>query len=180
VLAFIRCESRFVADAVSHAGAHGLMQLMPGTAVKFGGNGAVSALHDPQYNMSIGQRYIAFLLNTYNGNLVQVPAAYNAGSLRVAGWMNARAGKEDDALEFIESIRISETRYYVKRLLMYQWLYSRRLGEPTPGLDAMTAGNWPIYHPPAQPPAPPPPAAALPAVPAVPATAGTVVSDARY
>jgi hypothetical protein len=93
--------------------------------------------------------------------------------------MNARAGKEDDALEFIESIRISETRYYVKRLLMYQWLYSRRLGEPTLSLDAMTAGNWPIYHPPAQPPAPPPPAAALPAVPAVPA-AGTVVSDARY
>ncbi|HWD27182.1 MAG TPA: lytic transglycosylase domain-containing protein [Rhizomicrobium sp.] len=177
VLAFIRCESRFVADAVSHAGAHGLMQLMPGTAVKFGGNGAVSALHDPQYNMSIGQRYIAFLLNNYNGNLVQVPAAYNAGSLRVAGWMNARAGKEDDALEFIESIRISETRYYVKRLLMYQWLYSRRLGEPTLSLDAMTAGNWPIYHPPAQ---PPPPAAALPAVPAVPAAAGTVVSDARY
>jgi peptidoglycan lytic transglycosylase len=180
VLAFIRCESRFVADAVSHAGAHGLMQLMPGTAVKFGGNGSIEALHDPQYNMSIGQRYIAFLLNTYNGNLVQVPAAYNAGSLRVAGWINARAGKEDDALEFIESIRISETRYYVKRLLMYHWLYSRRLGEPTPTLDAITAGDWPIYHPPAQPSAPPPPPTVEAPLPAVPAAGGTVVSDARY
>jgi len=184
VLAFIRCESRFVADAVSHAGAHGLMQLMPGTAVKFGGNGSVSALHDPEYNMSIGQRYIAFLLNNYNGNLVQVPAAYNAGSLRVAGWVNARAGKEDDALEFIESIRISETRYYVKRLLMYHWLYSRRLGQPTPTLDAMTAGGWPVYHPPAQSSAPPPPPAVeapLPAVsPSASAAVPTVVSDARY
>src|SRR6185437_4404998 len=137
VLAFIRCESRFVADAVSHAGARGLMQLMPDTAAKFGGSGAVSALSDPAYNMSIGQRYIAYLLDNYGGNLVQVPAAYNAGPMRLAGWIDARAGKEDDALEFIESIRITETRLYVKRLLMYHWLYSRRLGEPAPTLDAV-------------------------------------------
>ncbi|MEI9993546.1 MAG: lytic transglycosylase domain-containing protein [Rhizomicrobium sp.] len=176
VLAFIRCESRFVADAVSPAGAHGLMQLMPYTATKFGGNGAVSALHDPTYNMSIGQRYIAYLLDSYGGNLVQVPAAYNAGPMRVAGWINARAGKEDDPLVFIESIRISETRYYVKRLLMYHWLYSRRLGQPTPSLDMTAAGNWPTYRAPAQPPAPRPPAVPADQQPA----ASTVVSDARY
>jgi soluble lytic murein transglycosylase len=174
VLAFIRCESRFVADATSHAGARGLMQLMPFTATKFGGNGAVSALSDPTYNMSIGQRYIAFLLDSYGGNLVQVPAAYNAGEMRLAGWINARAGKEDDALTFIESIRITETRFYVKRLLMYHWLYSRRLGQPTPSLDQVAAGQWPIYHPPAQPPAPRPPAVQPPV------SDNTVVSDARY
>ncbi|HEY0107502.1 MAG TPA: transglycosylase SLT domain-containing protein, partial [Rhizomicrobium sp.] len=114
VLAFIRCETRFVPDAVSKAGARGLMQLMPGTAAKFGGNGAVEALSDPTYNMSIGQRYVAYLLDNYGGNLVQVSAEYNAGPMRLAQWINARAGKEDDALAFIESIGISETRYYVK------------------------------------------------------------------
>ena len=174
VLAFIRCESRFMPEAVSSAGARGLMQLMPSTATKFGGNGAVSALSDPTYNMSIGQRYIAYLLDTYNGNLVQVPAAYNAGPLRLAGWINARAGKEDDALEFIESIRITETRFYVKRLLMYHWLYSRRLGEPTPTLDETVAGQWPIYRAPAQPPAPRPPAVTPPP------PDNQVISDARY
>ena len=174
VLAFIRCESRFVADAVSPAGARGLMQLEPYTAVKFGGNGAVSALSDPTYNMSIGQRYIAYLLDSYGGNLIQVPAAYNAGPMRLAGWINARAGKEDDALEFIESIRITETRFYVKRLLMYHWLYSRRLGQPTPTLEQTIAGQWPIYRAPTQPPAPKPPAVTPP----TPDT--TVVSDARY
>jgi soluble lytic murein transglycosylase len=173
VLAFVRCESRFIPEAVSPAGARGLMQLMPATAAKFGGNGAISALNDPTYNMSIGQRYIAYLLDTYGGNLVQVPAVYNAGPLRLAQWINARAGKEDDALEFIESIGISETRFYVKRLLMYHWLYSRRLGQPTPTLGQTAAGQWPVYHAPTQPPAPRPPAV-------MPPQDNQVISDARY
>jgi len=129
VLAFTRAESRFMADALSRAGARGLMQLMPSAAVKFGGAGAVASLNDPSYNMSLGQRYLAVLLDSYGGNLVYVPGAYNAGTGRVTGWVNARAGKEDDALIFIESIKISETRYYVKRVLMYHWMYERRMGE---------------------------------------------------
>ena len=104
-----------------------------------------------------------------------MPGAYNAGTGRVTGWVNARSGKEDDALIFIESIRISETRYYVKRVLMYHWMYERRMGEKTPSLDDVVQGNWPIYHPPAQPPAPPPPAVAP-----QPPPDSTVVSDARY
>ncbi len=172
VLAFTRAESRFVPEAVSRAGARGLMQLMPETAGHFGG--AVSQLNDPSYNMTVGQRYLAYLLDNYGGNLVQVPAVYNAGPLRLTGWINARAGKEDDALTFIESIRIQETRAYVKRVLMYHWMYERRMGEPAPSLDETAAGQWPIYHPPAQPPMPRPPAITTPP----PAT--TVVSDARY
>ena len=172
VLAFARIESRFQADATSAAGARGLMQLMPGTAASVGGAGAVSQLNDPTYNMSLGQRYIAGLLNSYGGNLIQVPSAYNAGPMKLAGWINARAGKEDDALLFIESIRVSETRSYVKRLLMYHWMYSRRMGQATPSLDATAAGQWPHYYPPVQPPPPRPPA--------VDPAANTVVSDARY
>lgn len=172
VLAFTRIESRFQADAVSPMGARGLMQLMPATAAKVGGSDAVSQLNDPSYNMSLGQRYIAQLLDQYGGNLIHVPSAYNAGPMKLAGWINARAGKEDDALLFIESIRVAETRSYVKRLLMYHWMYSRRMGQPAPSLDQTISGQWPIYHPPAQPPAPRPPA--------VTTTPDTVVSDARY
>jgi hypothetical protein len=66
----------------------------------------------------------------------------------------------------------------VKRVLMYHWLYNRRMGQPSPSLDQTAAGGWPIYHPPAQPYAPPP-------TPKPPATSSTppgttVVSDARY
>lgn len=175
VLAFVRAESRFHANAISAPGARGLMQLMPGTAVKFGGNGSVSALTDPSYNMSIGQRYVAYLLDNYGGNLIHVMGAYNAGPLRVAGWVNAMAGREDDPLVFIESMRISETRIYVKRVMMYDWLYSRRLNQTPPSLEDMVAGRWPIYHPPSQPPAPKPPAPSDDAPPP-----DSVISDARY
>jgi soluble lytic murein transglycosylase-like protein len=158
VLAFVRIETRFQATAVSRAGAKGLMQLMPSTAAHIGGNGAYARLFDPTYNMSLGQRYIAQLLDRYNGNLVQLGAAYNAGPLKVSQWLAARDGKEDDALMFIESMRAPETRAYVKRLLTYYWMYRRRNGDlATPSLDEVAHGTWPVYHPPQQSAPPPPP-----------------------
>jgi len=166
-----------VPEAVSSAGARGLMQLMPSAAVKFGGAGATASLNDASFNMALGQRYLAYLLDQYGGNLVNVPAAYNAGTGRVTGWQNARVGKEDDALTFIESIRILETRIYVKRVLMYHWMYNRRMGNASPSLDQTAAGGWPIYHPPAQPPMP---VAPRPPAPTTPPPGTTVVSDARY
>src|SRR4029079_17523698 len=98
-----------------------------------------------------GQRYIAGLLNSYGGNLIQVPSASNAGPMKFAGCITPRAGKEDAALLFIESIRVSETRSYVKRLLMYHWMYSRRMGQATPRLDSTAAGGWSVYPPPGTP-----------------------------
>jgi soluble lytic murein transglycosylase-like protein len=158
VLAFVRIETRFQATAVSPVGAKGLMQLMPGTAAHIGGKGASARLFDPTYNMSLGQRYIAELLDRYNGNLVQLGAAYNAGPLKVSQWLAARDGKEDDALMFIESMRAPETRAYVKRLLTYYWMYHRRNGDlATPSLDEVAHGTWPTYHPPLQSAPPPPP-----------------------
>ena len=158
VLAFVRIETRFQAQAVSPVGAKGLMQLMPGTAAHIGGRGAYDRLFDPTYNMSLGQRYIADLLDRYNGNLVELGAAYNAGPLKVTQWLAARDGKENDALMFIESMRAPETRAYVKRLLTYYWMYHRRNGEmAAPSLDEVAHGTWPIYHPPLQSAPPPPP-----------------------
>jgi soluble lytic murein transglycosylase-like protein len=160
VLAIIRAESRFHHAAVSGPGARGLMQVMPGTANHFGGPGAAARMNDPGYNMAIGQRVVAQLLDLYNGNLVQLCAAYNAGALKVSNWMAAREGKGDDALLAIESMHAPETRLYVKRVLTYLFMYRRRLGLDAPSLTETAAGSWPIYKPPHQtaPPPPPPPA----------------------
>ncbi|HWA90935.1 MAG TPA: lytic transglycosylase domain-containing protein [Rhizomicrobium sp.] len=157
VLAIARAESRFHPDAVSGAGARGLMQIMPGTADKIGGAGASAQLLDPSYNMTLGQRYVAQLLERYNGNLVQLCAAYNVGALRVSNWAAMREGKGDDALLFIESMHVAETRLYVKRVLMYHWMYRRRLGLDQVTLTEAASGDWPVYKPPHQPAPPPPP-----------------------
>lgn len=158
VLAFARIETRFQTNAVSPVGATGLMQLMPATAKRIGGAGATrEALLDPGYNMSLGQRYIARMLNAFGGNLIKLGAAYNAGPGKVSRWASARGGKEDDPLMFLESMGAPETRSYVKRLLTYYWMYHRRNGNPAPSLDEVARGEWPIYHPPVQTAPPPPP-----------------------
>jgi len=157
VLAIIRQESRFHTSAVSGPGARGLMQIMPGTANHIAGAGAAAQLNDPSYNMAIGQRYVAQLLNLYNGNLVQLFGAYNAGALKVSNWMAAREGKGDDALLTIESMHAPETRLYVKRVMTYLWMYRRRLGLEATALTETAAGSWPVYKPPHQTAAPPPP-----------------------
>lgn len=148
VLAVARVESRFQADAVSGAGARGLMQLMPGTARHVAGT-AVSedALEDPSYNLALGQRYLRQLLRRVNGNLFELAAAYNAGPANLSRWLGAQPGKENDPLLFVESVPSPETRSYIKRFMMYHWLYSRRLKQDSPALGEAAAGKWPIYHP---------------------------------
>jgi soluble lytic murein transglycosylase len=159
VLAIIRIETRFQTNGVSPVGAMGLMQLMPYTAKAIGGKAAAGdALLDPEYNMTIGQRYVARLLNGYGGNLIKLGAAYNAGPGKVKQWATLRAGKEDDPLMFIESMQAPDTRSYVKRMLTYYWMYHRRNGDAAPSLEETARGAWPIYHPPAQSAPPPPPA----------------------
>ena len=158
VLAITRAESRFHPEAVSTAGARGLMQVMPGVADHMAGAGASAHLTNPTYNMAIGQRLVAKLLDMYNGNLVELCAAYNIGALKVSNWMAVREGKGDDALLFIESMHAQETRLYVKRVLTYHWMYRRRLGLDQITLGEAAAGNWPIYRPPHQSAPPPPPA----------------------
>ena len=148
ILAIARIESRFNADAVSYAGARGLMQLMPGTARHLaGGHVSKDRLETPSYNLALGQRYIAQLLRQVNGNLFELAAAYNAGPANLSRWMQQRAGKHDDPLLFIESLPSPETRAYIKRFMMYHWLYRRRLAQDAPTLDEAAEGQWPVYHP---------------------------------
>ncbi|KFN51150.1 hypothetical protein P873_04425 [Arenimonas composti TR7-09 = DSM 18010] len=75
VRAVIHAESAFRANAVSHAGAQGLMQLIPATATRFG----VADVFDAQQNIRGGVQYLAWLLNRFNGDLTLAAAGYNAG-----------------------------------------------------------------------------------------------------
>lgn len=142
VLAFARIESRFRSDAVSPAGARGLMQLMPGTARLMGGGD----LDDPSNNLALGQRYIAQLLSQLNGNLVELAAAYNAGPGNISRWLS-KPDCGTDPLLFIESIPLPETRAYVKKVMTYHWLYRRRFNQDVPALDETAEGQWPVYRP---------------------------------
>ena len=131
----IYAESRF-RDQTSHAGAKGLMQLLPSTADdiarKSGGTAFVQGdLADPQVNISYGSFYLRYLLKRYGGNVVLAVAAYNAGEGRVDEWVfDARHRGED--FDHARHIPFPETRHYVQQVLemrgRYRERYKRELG----------------------------------------------------
>jgi soluble lytic murein transglycosylase-like protein len=75
VRAIIHAESAFRPNATSHAGAQGLMQLIPATASRFG----VADAYDPAQNISGGVQYLAWLMKRFDSDLTLVAAGYNAG-----------------------------------------------------------------------------------------------------
>ncbi len=127
VAALIRVESKFHAEAVSHAGAVGLMQVMPQTAYWAAGEMGLSGfsaqqLKDPSTNLSIGTWYLAKLRKEFGGNLVQVLAAYNGGDHNVKIWI--RTGK----IAQINDIPFPETRDFVNKVLASYVIYRRLYG----------------------------------------------------
>lgn len=120
----IRQESAFDQYAQSHAGALGLMQLMPPTAKetasKIGLPYNKSRLtNDPAYNMSLGAAYIAQMLKRYDGNRTLAIASYNAGPGRVSGWLKEFGDPRTpdiNEVDWIEGIPVYETRNYVQRV----------------------------------------------------------------
>jgi soluble lytic murein transglycosylase len=135
-LAIIRQESAFQADALSSAGALGLMQLMPATAKSVATSIGLPyskprLTSDPTYNMMLGRAYIGHLIEDYGGSYVLAIAGYNAGPRRVAEWIGRNRDprmKSVDAVDWVESIPISETRNYVQRVLENVQVYRNRLG----------------------------------------------------
>jgi soluble lytic murein transglycosylase len=129
----IRQESRFVAEARSHAGAMGLMQIMPSTAKWVARQMPVQPfkvgmLTDPEVNIRMGTYYFRRVL-TALGHPILATAAYNAGPNRARRW------KDERPLEgaiYAETIPFNETRDYVKKVFANAWFYKQRLtGQPT-------------------------------------------------
>lgn len=106
VLAIIWVESRFDPRAKSHAGARGLMQLMPRTARALTEKLSIpnKSLSDPAHNIQLGCYYYARLLRRFSGRQDLALAAYNAGPGRVNGWRKAGKGLPDYSRRYIRSI----------------------------------------------------------------------------
>jgi soluble lytic murein transglycosylase len=139
LLALARQESAFNPIATSSAGAMGLMQLMPatakGTARKYKLPYRNKAqLHSPEINVPIASQYYLSLLERYDNNRILASAAYNAGPRRVGQWLNKSAGKLPFDI-WIELIPYNETRSYVRNILMYSIIYSRKMGLTPPMLQ---------------------------------------------
>jgi soluble lytic murein transglycosylase len=131
IYAIMREESRFETDAISRAGAVGLMQLMPDTARRVAKRKELGAdvherLDDPEVNVVIGTWYASDLLRAGDGSVAWMLAAYNAGPIAARRWLEPGV-TGDDAIAAVESIDYRETRGYVKRVVesanVYQALY---------------------------------------------------------
>jgi soluble lytic murein transglycosylase len=155
--AISRQESQFDRAAMSHAGALGLMQLMPRTAQETAGKLGMPydygrLTQDTTYNVMLGSAFFANILDQFGGNHVLAVAAYNAGPGNVRKWLAANGDPRMpgvDVINWIEAIPISETRNYVQRVLENAVVYdalnpdrarmpernrlSAYLGKSTPG-----------------------------------------------
>lgn len=157
IQAITRQESQFDRAAISHAGARGLMQLMPATAREVSRQIGVpysraALTTDTTYNVKLGSTYIQRMLRYYNGSYPLAVAAYNAGPGNVNKWLRRNGDPRTgaiDILTWIERIPIFETKNYVQRVLenavFYEHLHpekarmrgpnqlSRYLAKRTPG-----------------------------------------------
>lgn len=136
IYAIARQESAFDNEALSTAGALGLLQMLPATAREMAFNIGVpfspDRLTDPEYNAILGGVYLRTLLDRYRGSLVLALAAFNAGLSRADRWIEVYGDPRDasvDTIDWIERIPFDETRNYVQRVLENLQVYRARLGE---------------------------------------------------
>jgi soluble lytic murein transglycosylase len=132
VASLIRQESEFNPNAISHANAVGLMQLLPVTGKKVAKDVKLrhfnpSQLYTPTVNLQLGTRYFKTMVDKF-GSFEYALAAYNAGSDRVEDWLSQ--GKYRDPQEFVESIPFTETREYVQAILRNANVYKQLYGTP--------------------------------------------------
>ena len=133
IMGLMRSESALAEDAISHAGARGLMQITPGTASRlarkhgFAYRGRAELL-EPQVNVRFGTTYLRDLLDRFDGNPVLATGAYNAGPGAVDRWIDD--GYTGDAAVWIDSLPYFETRDYIPRVLAFTTIYEWRLGLP--------------------------------------------------
>lgn len=133
VHAIARQESQFAQNAISHAGARGLMQLMPPTAREEAGKAGIaymeaSLINDAGYNVQLGSNHIQRLIARYNGSYPLAIAAYNAGPGRVNQWLRDNGDPRSGSVDWetwVERIPFTETRTYVHRVLENAAVYEQ-------------------------------------------------------
>ena len=125
--AVTRQESAFKADAISSAGARGLMQLTPATAKQVAksskGYRRASQLLKANTNIALGTAHLSQMYKSFDYHPVLATAAYNAGKHKVKKWLKTTTTQ--DSIQWIEQIPYKETREYVKNVLTYQLIYAR-------------------------------------------------------
>ncbi|MCY0857485.1 lytic transglycosylase domain-containing protein [Cupriavidus sp. D39] len=124
----VRQESRFIMNARSSAGAHGLMQVMPATAKwvarKIGmSDFSPSMMSDPNINIQLGTNYMSMVFTDLDSSWTLASAAYNAGPGRPKNWRSSLPRAVEGAI-FAETIPFSETRTYVKNVLSNATYYA--------------------------------------------------------
>jgi soluble lytic murein transglycosylase len=133
VHAITRQESQFAQNAISHAGARGLMQLMPGTAREQAGKLGINymsadLIDSPSYNIQLGNGYFSRMMDYYGGSYPLAVAAYNAGPGNVNKWLAANGDPRQGGIgwvEWIERIPIYETKNYVQRVIENAAVYEQ-------------------------------------------------------
>ena len=131
IYAVSRQESAFDIAAISHAGARGLMQLMPPTAREVSGElnleySLARLTNDPSYNVTLGSIYLENLIIRFDGSYVMAIPGYNAGGGRVNRWTKVFGDPRDplqDPVDWIERMPLSEPRNYVQRVLANLQIY---------------------------------------------------------
>lgn len=146
VLGLIRQESRFIAHARSHAGASGLMQLMPGTARWVAGkmglkNWRWGEVNDIDTNLSLGTYYLRHVHELFDGSAVLASAAYNAGPGRARAW---RPDRVMESAAWAETIPFNETRHYVKLVMANASYYANLLTQQMQSLKGRIGEVGPV------------------------------------
>lgn len=159
-LAIARRESEFDPGVISHAGARGLMQVMPATAKLVANELGILSEHETarltaewDYNATLGAQYLARLAEEFGGNVVMMAAGYNAGPHRPAAWMERYGDPRDgtpNIIDWIEHIPFNETRNYVMRVTESLPVYRARLGQtplPVPFSRELTGSTLAAFAP---------------------------------
>lgn len=133
LFAVMRVESVYQRRIISHAGAIGLMQIMPRTgrliADKLGQREMTATdLLDPRTNLQFSAWYLSSLINRMEGRLPLAIASYNGGPHNVRAWIRS-TGTHVPLDAFLERIPFKETKRYVRRVLDYYGSYKARRGE---------------------------------------------------
>ena len=137
LIAIVREESAFDPLRESYANAIGLTQMIFPTARRFGKGTGIEItranLRDPEKNVTVGSRFLAFLWDKWQAQAMLVPPSYNAGENAVARWLASRGQQPAD--EWLENIKTDQARRYSKRVLASYFTYSYLYSATIPEID---------------------------------------------